>query len=108
MSVHNLITNKHLSSYNTLDFKRILEQHRAFLLTTSLTTRQIEPKLDVRHRYDFYGLCNALNINADLWWITMRLNDFKNPMDYKGGLAFILVPDETAISNLLIAHLSMK
>jgi len=50
-----------------------------------ISVEPVDNNYDMMFYGNFYGLLsNAFKIPADYWYITMRVNDLKSPMDYNG------------------------
>ena len=90
------------TNYLSAGFRNNIENHLEYLRTSgksSLLT--IEPYKLVKYTGDFYGLLNTLQINQDIHWIVMRVNDMVNPIEFDEQMTEILVPDDSELRLLL-------
>jgi hypothetical protein len=87
--------------YNST-FRSILEDHRVYLMQESngSTLLEIPPGDAWRFRFNFYGLLRHMAIPAELRWITMRVNDMANPIEYVGTLTSIKIPHLGTLTSL--------
>ena len=46
------------------------------------------------------------NINQDMFWIVMRINNLYSPIDYNGELGSILIPSANSITILLTRYIN--
>lgn len=83
-------------------FRNLIENHLIFLRNrTSTINTPIEAIVENKYKGDFYQLLLYLGIDQDLFWITLRLNNLHNPLDYSGNLGTILIPADSTIKDLL-------
>lgn len=93
-------------NYYSEAFRNLLENHLQ-ILSSSSSYRLAEVRAIDSYKYsgDLYGLLNQLNVPSEYHWITLRLNGLHSPMDYKGDLLNIKIPNikqlETYLSRWL-------
>ena len=84
------------------NFRNVLEDHMSYLRTLNST---YSISIDAQQAYvftgDLQGLLQANGIAPELWWIVMRLNNFKSHSDIDGTLSYLLIPSQQVINQLL-------
>lgn len=84
MSIKDLETRVE-SAYYTEEFMKFIEDNISYFSgAEDLEVREFVPAKSYKHEGDFYGLCNYLNIPPHLHYLTMRLNGYKNPIEFAG------------------------
>ena len=107
------ITTKQITSgtSNTysVGFRNLIEDHIQYL-QTSPYTRSIALKGMDEYRFtgDFYALLQVNNIDQDMWWVVMRINNLHSPIDYAGDLKSILVPDRDRVLAILQKYMNTE
>lgn len=88
---------------NTLeDFMSILRVHP----TTGIITP--DPIRFIQYQFDFSGLIALFGVKPEHYWITMRMNNLKSPMDDITGMTEFLVPDATFIGKIAQSYQTKK
>lgn len=73
-------------------FRVVLEDHLDEFKKRNLRAMDIADHAAVRCRGDFYALLTEHDIEQDLFWLTMRLNEYRSPDEFNGDrTAFVLV-----------------
>lgn len=87
-------------SFLSEGFRNIVEDHLDKLKEKS-TELIVDFATANRWTNDLYGLLRQYNVSINLHWITARVNGLYSGSDYDGVAQVILVPDSTAVENLL-------
>lgn len=88
--------------YYDPEFRQIYEDHLPLLLATpGAATITIEPAIAYKYRYDFYGLLAEKGISEPLRWPTLRLNGYRNPMEYDGLVIEIKMVHQTSFEDIV-------
>ena len=88
-------------------FRNLIEDHILFLRShRTIMLIPVDQQLVYKFTGDFYGLLNALKINPDIWWVTLRINNFKSTLDYSGDLQNIYIIPEEIIYEMLTKYLN--
>ena len=84
------------------EFRQVLEDH-LYGIRTDETTRVefLVTGQAYQYEHDFYGLLLQYNVPYHLHWITMRLNELKNPYQSLDTLKVILIPNEQKLFQIL-------
>ena len=107
LSVSSLQISPGNSNHYSDSFRNLIENHLHALrndkstLLTSLTVHDEDVFIG-----DFYGLLQKININQDMFWIIMRINNLHSPLDYTGTFGSILIPSANTITILLTRHIN--
>jgi hypothetical protein len=88
-------------SYYTDNFRNAVEDNLQGIINDSTTIpRTVTPGEALANKYDFFGLLTDMGIPMQYQWTTMRVNGYRSPADYQGGLLNILIPSSTKIDNI--------
>ena len=100
MDMFKIIEQMENNPYTSVEFRQCLEDH-LFLLKEKSTLYNVAPVLQHRFTGNFYGLlADFKSIPYEMYWVTMRCNDFVSPIDYREGQEIILVPDTDYFTSL--------
>lgn len=103
LSISGLQINTGQYNVYSVGFRNLIENHLIYLQNNVST---INYALDPQDEYvcigDFYKLLNLLNINQDLFYIVLRMNNLHSPIDYSGNLGILLIPSRNLIFNSLL------
>lgn len=83
------------------EFKQMLEDHLASFISRSSSVIEIDNSERVRCRGDFYALLTEKAVNRRLFYLTLRINGYADPVEYKGELSEIVIPDQALFESLL-------
>lgn len=89
-------------TYYDPKFRRVLEDHLTSLASSS-SNKIYTPAPGVcwKHRGDFYGLLEELNIPKELHYITMRMSGLRNHQLFTGEDITLIIPSLTEVERLL-------
>lgn len=92
--------------YVSESFKTVLEDHLSILSNPKNIEefKTISPIDANRFEYDFYGLLRNLAVPVQHHWITMRINGYSSPSEYKKDKLTIKIPRSELINSLLSYH----
>ncbi len=86
-------------------FLNVIDTYRTYLTKhpdTNVIT--ITPHLAVKREFDFYGLCEDLNITPRFRKVIMILNNIACNTDYNRNINMLYVPSFTLIEQFLQIH----
>ena len=83
--------------YNDKSFIHLVE---SMVNEVLVEYKQIEAIDTHKFEFDFYGLLKRYNVPRELHYITLRLNNLKNPTDYQSEDLFIVVPENGQVPRL--------
>ena len=91
------------SAYYDEAFRNELEVHLPYLRFSALSYDiNVPPDLAYRFEGDLYGLLIALiSMPKQYHWITMRMNDMRDPTEYRRNRLVLRLPQVTDIDGLL-------
>ena len=79
------------------DFLQLSEDHISYY-KNSIQTVSISPLTALKYKGDFYGLLDTLSVDISRHYITLRINNLRNSLDYKGDSNTInLLSESTSI-----------
>ncbi len=86
-------------------FRNMLEDHiPVLLLATGTTTQTVDPATAYQFNNDFYGLITTLGVVWYMQWITMRMNGYTDPSEYRSDNLSVIIPPISVINQLLNAY----
>ena len=95
------------TNYYSPGFRQVIEDHLSWLQKSSSTNQiTLSPQAEYKYIGDFYSLLQNIDVNQDMYWITMRLNGLHSPLDYTGDLITILIPARYEVQKLLARFLT--
>lgn len=106
MSVNNLLTVQDAGIYYSESFKSVIENYLSILATDEYTLATVEGYVALRNDSNYYGVLSELKVPYDLWWITLRVNGYHDPIEYDQIVRYVKVPNKGYIDKLLQKHLS--
>lgn len=107
-SLSNALPNASFNMYYHRDFMSMIEYHLPHIRSLSTTeTHSVDPVK--RHVYegDFYGYLTVHSIPHHLQWITLRLNDLHNPIEFVDQDT-LLIPATSVIEEFARAYRTEK
>lgn len=79
--------------YGTEEFAVLLESHLTYLKNlSSVVVRTVTAQQGAKFRGDFYGLLKSMQVQENLHYLTLRINNLFSPEDYQGDQLNILIP----------------
>jgi hypothetical protein len=87
-------------------FRQIVEDHLVYFRSKDSTVIQLEPHDEYMYIGDLFGLLTKLNFEVALHWIIMRVNNLTSPIDYKGDLQYLIIPQKNKLNILLARYLN--
>lgn len=100
MKVNYLETMTIDDNYVSSEYIIAIESHLNYLKNTS-TMKAVSKQQTFKYEGDFYGLLLELNIPANYFYVTMRVNDLVNSTDYKGNSELLFVPNFSEIDKIV-------
>lgn len=95
------------TNFLSAGFRNNIENHLDFLRNSGKTRLEtVELIKLVKFKGDFYGYLNSLQINQDIHWIIMRVNEMHNPNEFDELTPQILLPDISELKFLLGRYLN--
>ena len=91
-------------------FKRMVEEHLDHIrLEGHSDVFHVETGMQVRRECDFYGLLNELGVDPWLHYVTLRINGFDSPLEYKPFPGQVLVgPDHMIMDGLMRRYMTAR
>lgn len=84
------------SDFYNQSFRNTLEDLMPILRASKkLTLANVTPIQGVVNEGDLYGLLQDLRVPAHLHWLTMRINNYVSPHDYRRDKLSIYVPNSS-------------
>lgn len=75
-------------------FRQVIEENLTWLLNRQgTTTAMIDNHVAYRADGDFTQILDHLQVKPEFHWLTMRLNGYTSPMDYRQDKLIIILPD---------------
>lgn len=75
------------------EFRQVIEDHLG-LIASNGSIVEVSPVNQYRFNGNFYGLLAEIElVPYEMYWITMRCNQFVNPVDYREGKDSIVIPN---------------
>lgn len=107
MEINNLIIKSEDPNMFTDEIRSIMEDHMTYLRHHESTQPIVVDPVDAyKFEFDLFALFNRYHVPYDLWWVTMRVNDYTAPTDYRGDILVFYVPSKDVISRIIQAHRS--
>lgn len=100
MSLRNLEVSFDPSFYNPEFIKFIEDNINYFNNPKDLKEITFEPARGYQYEGDLYGLFNFLNIPPHMHYLTMRINGYDTPMDFKADRISIFVYSGRLVNNI--------
>lgn len=96
------------SRFLSKGFRNVIENHIEYLqeIATS-TVVSVELNSMIKYQGDFYGYLNSINVNQDIHWIVMRVNEMHNPIEFGEKFPQVLIPDRKELDYLLGRYLNV-
>ena len=107
MSVINKILNQGTTALTTAGFRQAWLDH--YSVDPSLykgESHAITPRLANKYIGDFYGLLSELEVQKDLFWFILIINNLYSPQDFNGDIKTIYQVNRPALISLLDRYLS--
>lgn len=73
-------------NYTNRPFQIFIEDHLSYLKLKATTVSVGDSRAN-KFKSNFYGLLREMKVDPKYWWVYLRLNDYKSPLDYSGALA---------------------
>lgn len=109
LSIMKLKTVKTDARYDTMAFRRVIEDHLPHLLQPSnMQVFTVSVTDSNKFRGDAYGLFKLLKIPDYLFNITLRLNGLRNSAAWDGELLNVFIAKPKVIETILTRHLANK
>lgn len=91
-----------MAGYDNANFRKVLEDHMTYLRNDPDTKRQdIPPGYAYRFEGNFYGLLTAYNVEFQLHWVVLRMNDMTHESQATRDLRFFIHPDPQKVAAIL-------
>jgi len=98
MSLKTLLIDDGPSDFYDQSFRNTLEDLMSILRTSKkLTLASITPIQGVVHEGDLFSLLQELRVPAHLHWLTMRINHYVSPHDYRRDKLTLYVPNASEL-----------
>jgi hypothetical protein len=108
-SIESLAVPPASTNFDEPAFRAMLEDHLTWLVNHPNTTSlAVTAHLVDVYDFDWIGLLQALNVQPDLHWITVRMNGGMSLNDVPSTLRSLKVPDYNIIQNLIQLNASSK
>lgn len=93
--------------YYDSGFQRVLEINLPMIKNHHTTTVQNTPR-DGNGKYvgDLHLCLAAMGVAPELWWTTMRLNGYTNPVQYGDDRFSLLIPSSEVLNNIRQKHIT--
>lgn len=89
-------------AFYTPEFRQVIEDHLYGIRADESTRVEfLTGNQPYVYEHDFYGLLLQYNVPYHLHWVTMRLNELKNPYQNLDDLKVILIPNEQKLLQIL-------
>lgn len=92
------------SSYRSISFRNVLEDHLEILKTHNVTTLEVPYDVGVRYLGDFTSLLNEFDIPEQYHYPTIRINGLYCSYDYNQLIDVLHIPDLAYVDRLLNLH----
>lgn len=94
----------HVSTYFTLEFKTLIEDHLTLLLKDPSTKKEpIPSELAMKYHRNFYALLadKGFHIDYKYHWAILRLNGFHHPAEFTHTKQFFIKPELSKLDVLM-------
>jgi hypothetical protein len=86
-------------------FRQLIEDHLQFLRNHDNTeVVDINPQSAYKGEGDLVSVLQDYQVEPQMHWIIMRVNDYTSPMQYRADHLSLLVPSQGVIDGLLRIH----
>lgn len=86
--------------YYSDGFRDVIENHLVIMREKHSSPVSIQQHIAYVYEADFYGLMNALGVAKHFQWITLRLNGYTSPTDYRPEDLVLYIPDINYVERL--------
>ncbi len=89
------------SDYYDPSFRAVLEAHLPLLRQSARSYRvTVGPNKTIVYNRDLFGFLNEINVDANLHWLVMRMNNFFSSYDFTSPCDSLLMPHSEDVDKL--------
>jgi hypothetical protein len=95
------------SVYYTDGFRQVLEDHMTYLRQHQSTQlMSVSPQAAWENDQDLFGFLQVVNLQPQLHWVTMRMNNFSSPTEFGTSVTQLLIPSSVVLEQLRSAYMT--
>ena len=85
------------------DMERVISSLMGYIEEEcEITTIELTTNINSRYIGNFYGLLSFIDIEYDLWLITLKINNFNSPEDYNGETEIKIIEASDTTKEIII------